>query len=75
MSFDSDNHTKQVKIKKQNEKFDHKEIESMLPEELDNLYTTMPLTKETTCGFWIFKGWLLQKYVEYFYLSFTIVRN
>lgn len=44
-----------------NEHFDYQEIEKMLPEELDNLYSTMPLTKETTCGFWIFKGWFLQK--------------
>lgn len=43
------------------DQYDPKEIESMLPEELDNLFNTMPLTKETTCGYWIFKGWLLQK--------------
>lgn len=41
--------------------FDYTEIEQMLPEQFDKLFKTLPLTEETTCGIWIFKGELLQK--------------
>lgn len=41
--------------------FDYTEIERMLPENFDDLYHTLPLTEDTTCGLWIFKGDLLQK--------------
>lgn len=37
-------------------RYDPKEIESMLPEEFDQLFETTPLTEDTTCGYWIFKG-------------------
>lgn len=35
-----------------------KDIEDMEPEEFDTLFETLPLTPETTCGYWFFKGWL-----------------
>jgi len=35
--------------------------EKLLPENLNDLYKDMPLTDDTTCGFWIFKGYFLQK--------------
>lgn len=41
--------------------FDYAEIEQMLPEHFDDLYKTLPLTEETTCGLWLFKGELWQK--------------
>lgn len=41
--------------------FDHTEIEKMLPTEFDDLYRTLPLTEETTCGIWFIRGSLWQK--------------
>lgn len=46
---------------KSDETFDYTEIEKMLPEKFDELYKTFPLTEETTCGLWIFRGNLWQK--------------
>lgn len=37
------------------------EYERMLIRNLDYMYNDTPLTDETTCGFWIFKGTFLQK--------------
>lgn len=39
---------------------DPKEMETMLPEEFDELCRRTPLTAETTCGYWMCKG-LFQK--------------
>lgn len=41
--------------------FDYTGIERMRSEEFDDLYQTYPLTDETTCGLWIFRGKLMQK--------------
>lgn len=41
--------------------FDPEEIEKMLPEDFDNLFQTLPITDDTSCGFWMFKGSMLQK--------------
>lgn len=43
------------------DKFDYTEIEKMLPEQFDDLYETLPLTEETTCGIWFIRGNLWQK--------------
>lgn len=43
------------------DKFDYTEIERMLPEQFDDLYKTLPLTEETTCGVWFIRGNLWQK--------------
>lgn len=37
------------------------EMEKMLPNDLEDMFKDMPLTKDTTCGFWIFKGEFLQR--------------
>lgn len=50
--------------KNDHDSFDYAEIEKMLPEQFDELYEKLPLTEDTTCGLWIFKGDLLQKWVE-----------
>lgn len=39
------------------------ENEKLLRENLEDLYKDMPITDETSCGFWIFTGPTLQKYV------------
>lgn len=54
------NNNQKTKSKK-SKQFDYAEIEKMLPEEFDNLFDTLPITEETTCGWWIFKGRLMQK--------------
>lgn len=36
------------------------EFEKMLPD-FEDMFKDMPLTKDTTCGFWLFKGPFLQK--------------
>lgn len=41
--------------------FDYAEIQKMPPEQFDELHEILPLTDDTTCGLWIFKGELLQK--------------
>lgn len=46
---------------RKSEAFDYAEIEKMLPEKFDELYKTFPLTDETTCGLWRFRGDLWQK--------------
>ncbi|XP_058065662.1 solute carrier organic anion transporter family member 74D isoform X1 [Anopheles bellator] len=40
------------------------EMAKMLPEDLEDLYRDMALTKDTTCGFWIFRGPLLQRFAN-----------
>lgn len=40
------------------------ESEKMLPNELEDMFKDMPLTKDTTCGFWIFKGEFLQRFAN-----------
>lgn len=42
-------------------KFNYAEIEKMLPDQFDDLYKTLPLTEETTCGIWFIRGRLWQK--------------
>lgn len=49
------------KRNKNENQFDYGEIQKMLPEQFDDLYKTLPITKDTTCGLWIFKGELFQK--------------
>jgi hypothetical protein len=52
------------KPKKRNKnvnQFDYAEIQQMLPEQFDDLYKTLPITEDTTCGLWIFKGDFFQK--------------
>lgn len=44
-----------------NNAFNYEAIERMPSAEFDDLYRTYPLTEETTCGFWIFQGSLMQK--------------
>lgn len=41
--------------------FDYTEIEKMLPEQFDDLYETLPLTEDTTCGIWFIRGAIWQK--------------
>lgn len=41
--------------------FDYTEIEKMLPEQFDDLYETLPLTEDTTCGVWFIRGPVWQK--------------
>lgn len=58
---------KPTKRRKRDEQpFDYAEIEQMLPEQFDDLYRTLPLTEDTTCGIWMFKGAWLQKWVSKF---------
>lgn len=38
------------------------ENEKLLRENLEDLYKDMPITDETSCGFWNFTGPTLQKY-------------
>ncbi|XP_053687130.1 solute carrier organic anion transporter family member 74D-like [Sabethes cyaneus] len=40
------------------------EFQKMLPDDLEAMFKEMPLTKDTTCGFWFFKGPLLQKFAN-----------
>ncbi|EDS45572.1 organic anion transporter [Culex quinquefasciatus] len=40
------------------------EMEKMLPNDLEDMFKDMPLTKDTTCGFWIFKGEFLQRFAN-----------
>uniref|UniRef100_A0A182WBM8 Kazal-like domain-containing protein n=1 Tax=Anopheles minimus TaxID=112268 RepID=A0A182WBM8_9DIPT len=40
------------------------ETEKMLPEDVEDMYRDMPLTKDTSCGFWIFQGPLLQRFAN-----------
>ncbi|XP_052862967.1 solute carrier organic anion transporter family member 74D-like isoform X2 [Anopheles cruzii] len=40
------------------------EMAKMLPEDLEDLYRDMPLTKDTTCGFGMFRGPLLQRFAN-----------
>lgn len=40
------------------------EDEVMLKEELDSFYREMPITEDTSCGIWLFKGPLLQKFAN-----------
>lgn len=35
---------------------DPQDIETMPAEEFDTLFETTPLSSDTTCGYWIFKG-------------------
>lgn len=49
------------KDEKSVDQFDYTEIQRMLPEQFDDLYKTLPLTEDTSCGIWIFKGDWLQK--------------
>lgn len=44
------------------EKMKSEESETLLRENLEDLYKDMPLTDETTCGFWILKGSFLQRF-------------
>lgn len=39
------------------------EFEKMLPD-FEDMFKDMPLTQDTTCGFWIFKGPFLQKFAN-----------
>lgn len=39
------------------------EFEKMLPD-FEDMFKDMPLTKDTTCGFWLFKGPFLQKFAN-----------
>ncbi|XP_062708927.1 solute carrier organic anion transporter family member 74D-like [Aedes albopictus] len=39
------------------------EFEKMLPD-FEDMFKDMPLTQDTTCGFWIFKGLFLQKFAN-----------
>lgn len=48
-------------VPKSDERFDYTEIQSMLPERFDDLYSTLPLTEETTCGIWFIRGKFWQK--------------
>lgn len=48
-------------VRKATDEFDYSEIEKMLPKEFDDLYRTLPLTEETTCGLWFIRGNLWQK--------------
>ena len=62
MSENNANHTKPSKNGgSYRDKYDYKEIEQMLPEDFDTLFKTMPVTDETSCGLWIFKGSYLQR--------------
>lgn len=38
--------------------------ELVLKEELDCFYKEMPITEDTSCGIWLFKGPLLQKFAN-----------
>ncbi|XP_035917032.1 solute carrier organic anion transporter family member 74D-like [Anopheles stephensi] len=40
------------------------EMEKMLPEEVEDMYRDMPLTKDTTCGLWMFQGPMLQRFAN-----------
>uniref|UniRef100_A0AAG5DEJ1 Solute carrier organic anion transporter family member n=1 Tax=Anopheles atroparvus TaxID=41427 RepID=A0AAG5DEJ1_ANOAO len=40
------------------------EMEKMLPEDVEEMYRDMPQTRDTTCGLWIFKGPLLQRFAN-----------
>uniref|UniRef100_A0A182QCQ2 Solute carrier organic anion transporter family member n=1 Tax=Anopheles farauti TaxID=69004 RepID=A0A182QCQ2_9DIPT len=40
------------------------EVEKMLPDDLEDMYRDMPLTKDTSCGLWMFKGPLLQRFAN-----------
>lgn len=53
--------TNESDIQKITDKFDYTEIEKMLPEQFDDLFKTLPLTEETTCGIWFIRGRLWQK--------------
>ncbi|XP_058123533.1 solute carrier organic anion transporter family member 74D-like [Anopheles ziemanni] len=40
------------------------EMAKMLPEDVEEMFRDMPQTKDTTCGLWIFKGPLLQRFAN-----------
>ncbi|XP_050093605.1 solute carrier organic anion transporter family member 74D-like [Anopheles aquasalis] len=40
------------------------EMQKMLPQDIEDMYRDLPLTKDTTCGFWMFKGPLLQRFAN-----------
>lgn len=48
-------------VRKTADQYDYKEIEQMLPEQFDDLFKTLPLTEETTCGIWFIRGHFWQK--------------
>lgn len=52
---------KPKKRNKNENQFDYAEIQQMLPDQFDDLYKTLPITEDTTCGLWIFKGEFFQK--------------
>uniref|UniRef100_A0A182UP32 Solute carrier organic anion transporter family member n=1 Tax=Anopheles merus TaxID=30066 RepID=A0A182UP32_ANOME len=40
------------------------EMEKMLPEDVEDMYRDMPVTKDTSCGFWMFQGPMLQRFAN-----------
>lgn len=53
--------TEQYESYKKSEKTNNgAEFEKMLPD-FEDMFKDIPQTKDTTCGFWIFKGPFLQK--------------
>ncbi|XP_058461062.1 solute carrier organic anion transporter family member 74D-like [Malaya genurostris] len=40
------------------------EFQKMLPDDLEDMFKDMPLTKDTTCGIWFFKGPFLQRFAN-----------
>lgn len=66
MNYESENgdlvrRTDKSAVRRAADEFDYTEIEKMLPKEFDDLYRTLPLTEETTCGIWFIRGSLWQK--------------
>lgn len=62
IAHNDDSVTVENKNKVYNEcQFDYAAIQKMRTEQFDDLYKTLPLTDDTTCGLWFFKGELLQK--------------
>lgn len=49
------------KLSEDNDNEDMEKKKKILKLELDKLYEEMPITEDTSCGIWIFKGNLLQK--------------
>lgn len=49
------------------------QMDELLPDQLDTLLDSgdFPLTADTTCGYWIFRGKLCQRLVS-FYIGFAI---
>ncbi|XP_055606814.1 solute carrier organic anion transporter family member 74D [Uranotaenia lowii] len=40
------------------------EFQKMLPDDIEEMFKDMPLTKDTTCGFWIFRGSFFQRFAN-----------